>query len=158
MTGISFAKWHLPHSTAAEHNGKTHKAAIKDHKVAWDYEKVVQVRMTVDKNGMLQNTEIQLEVVQEYHSGPKAEKIILGYVKLNLAEYVDPTWEGEEPIVRRYLMQASKINSTLKVSIIDAGAQHPLSSLGFYSDEATGRRAYFHCVWGPPIPSCESAH
>ena len=108
-------KWHLPHSAAAEHRGKTPKALIKDHKVAWNYEKTLQLRVTADKSGLLQTTEIHFEVLQEYHSGPKAERITLGVIKLNLAEYVDDSYEKEEEIVRRYLMQESKINSTVQV-------------------------------------------
>lgn len=50
----------------------------------------------------------------------KGEANMLGYVRLNLAEYVEVesanTGEGGEgEVVRRYLMQGSKINSTLKV-------------------------------------------
>jgi hypothetical protein len=41
----------------------------------------------------------------------------LGYVALNLAEYVEESEDGEEGVTRRYLMQESKINSTLKVGI-----------------------------------------
>ena len=47
-------------------------------------------------------------------------KILLGNVRLNLAEYVN--YEGQsyreedgQGVARRYLMQDSKINSTLKV-------------------------------------------
>lgn len=102
---------------AAEHRGRTSKCHIKDHKVAYDYEKIVSVRLTVDRNGNLQETAIQFEVVQEYSSGTRVERITLGSLKLNLAEYTEPTeYEGEDGVVRRYLMQDSKINSTLKVS------------------------------------------
>lgn len=58
-------------------------------------------------------------MVQDYSAGTRSEKIILGQVVLNLAEYVEES-EGvdvEEGIVRRYLMQESKINSTLKIGI-----------------------------------------
>lgn len=75
------------------------------------------------------------EVVQEYAPstsstaavagtaavvGGKGEANMLGFVRLNLAEYVEVesanTGEGGEgEVVRRYLMQGSKINSTLKV-------------------------------------------
>lgn len=88
---------------------------IKDHKVQWDHEKIIPVRLTVDKTGMLQESEIHLEVVQEYASGARGERIILGHVVLNLAEYVEGG-DAEEGITRRYLMQDSKINSTLRVS------------------------------------------
>jgi hypothetical protein len=72
--------------------------------------------MTLDKNNMLQECEIQFEVLQEYAAGAKAERIVLGHVKLNLAEYVEGNEkDGADGITRRYLMKDSKINSTLKV-------------------------------------------
>lgn len=85
--------------------------------MVWDYVKELPVRLTIDRNGMLQETEIHFEVLQEYSSGAKGERIILGTIKLNLAEYVDSIEEGNDGVVRRYLMQESKINSTLKVGI-----------------------------------------
>lgn len=60
--------------------------------------------------------------MQDYNSaGMRGEKITLGYVTLNLAEYVEESEmgpDGEEGVVRRYLMQESKINSTLKIGIL----------------------------------------
>lgn len=122
VSGTSFIKWHLPHSTAAEHRGRTEKRPIKDHKVIYDYEAKLPVRLTVDKNGMLQESLIEFEVLQEYSGGGREERIALGNVKLNLAEYVEQselssmTGEGLG-VTRRYLMQDSKINSTLKIGI-----------------------------------------
>jgi hypothetical protein len=60
---------------------------------------------------------INFEVLQDYSSGGRGEKITLGYVTLNLAEYVEESEDGEEGVTRRYLMQESKINSTLKIGI-----------------------------------------
>lgn len=71
--------------------------------------------MTVDRNGMLQESEIHFEILQEYSPSSRGERIILGNVRLNLAEFVGESDEGEEAVTRRYLMQESKINSTLKV-------------------------------------------
>jgi hypothetical protein len=71
----------------------------------------------MDKTNMLQECVISFEVIQEYNSGSRGEKIILGHVSLNLAEYVELQGEGEEGVTRRYLMQESKINSTLKIGI-----------------------------------------
>lgn len=59
---------------------------------------------------MLQEQLIVFEVNQEY-SGAR-ERIILGTIKLNLAEYA-----GVQRETRRYLMQDSKINSTIKITI-----------------------------------------
>jgi hypothetical protein len=64
--------------------------------------------MSIGRNGMLQEQPIIFETIQEY-AGAR-ERIALGSVSLNLAEYVGV---GKE--TRRYLMQDSKINSTLKV-------------------------------------------
>ena len=114
-------KWHLPSSTSAEHRGRTDRAPIKEHKVCWDYSRTIPVRLTIDKTNILQETLINFEVVQDYSSGGRGEKITLGYVTLNLAEYVDESEmgpDGEEGVTRRYLMQDSKINSTLKIVIM----------------------------------------
>lgn len=116
VSGTSYVKWHLPSSTSAEHRGHTAKAVIRDHKVTWDYGKTLPVRLTVDRTGMLQESEIHFEVLQEYSPSTRAERIVLGNVKLNLSEFVGGSDEGEEAVMRRYLMQESKINSTLKAS------------------------------------------
>jgi hypothetical protein len=72
----------------------------------------------MDRQNMLQECKIEFEVIQDYNSGARGEKIILGYVSLNLAEYVEILdHDGEDGITRRYLMQESKINSTLKIGI-----------------------------------------
>jgi N-terminal C2 in EEIG1 and EHBP1 proteins len=118
VTGKSFIKWHLPHSAAAEHRGRTDKCAIKDHKVAYNYETTIPVRLVVDKNGMLQESFIYLEVLHEVMSAGKGERICLGHVRINMAEYVEASeQEGEEGVTRRHLLQDSKINSTLKVRL-----------------------------------------
>lgn len=130
VSGTSFVKWHLPSSNAAEHRGKTPKCAIKDHRVLYDYAKTIPVRLSLAKDGMLQSSEIAFEIVQEYSAGGRAERIKLGELRLNLAEYcgLDDSHtmpgagakeggEHEPGIVRRYLMQESKINSTLRIGI-----------------------------------------
>ena len=66
---------------------------------------------------MLQECEIHFEVLQEFSSGRRGDRILLGNIRLNLAEYVDRS-DSPEGITRRYLMQDSKINSTLKIGIM----------------------------------------
>jgi hypothetical protein len=115
------------HSADAHHRGRTPKCAIRDHKVAYDFAVTVPIRMTIDKNQQLLEQYIHFEVIQEYGGGGRAERITLGTVKLNLAEYVEASEQlisagsasGEEieGVTRRYLMQQSKINSTLKVKL-----------------------------------------
>jgi hypothetical protein len=122
VNGASFIKWHLSHSAAAEHRGRTESCPVRDHKVLYNYAMVIPIRLTVDKTGMLQESLIELEVVQEYTGAGRGERISLGHVKLNLAEYVEQSdlapAAGDEPgVTRRYLMQDSKVNSTLKLGI-----------------------------------------
>ncbi|KAF1843055.1 uncharacterized protein K460DRAFT_387253 [Cucurbitaria berberidis CBS 394.84] len=123
VSGKSFIKWHLSHSTAAEHRGRTESCPVRDHRVIYNYSISLPVRLTVDKNGMLQESCAEFEVLQEYDGGSgRGQRITLGHVKLNLAEYVEQSElaaaAGEDPgVTRRYLMQDSKINSTLKLGI-----------------------------------------
>ncbi|KAK6839655.1 hypothetical protein PG990_011270 [Apiospora arundinis] len=201
VSGTSQIKWHLPHSMHGEHRSRTSKCPIDsaNHRVSYNYSKIVPLRITIDRNNTLTECPIEFEVAQEFPSGTgmRDERIILGTVKLNLSEYVEesenfprrsissngpgapgmggpgrararssldharekilgPALNGrpmsghgsrppsspkstmsqgaattsssegplveedvaEEGIVRRYLMQDSKINSTLKIGIL----------------------------------------
>ncbi|KAJ5586995.1 uncharacterized protein N7459_002760 [Penicillium hispanicum] len=114
--GVAWVRWRLPSSSATEHQGHTEKATLSNHRAYWNYEKTLQVRLTIDRTSMLQECEINFEVIQEFHSSPSSEKNVLGRIKLNLAEYVDKVDE-DEGVVRRYLMFDSKVNSTVKIGI-----------------------------------------
>ncbi|KAI1771689.1 N-terminal C2 in EEIG1 and EHBP1 proteins-domain-containing protein [Hypoxylon cercidicola] len=191
VTGTSTIKWHLPNSIHGEHRGRTAKCSIDkiNHRVVYNYSKIVPLRISIDRNNNLSDCPIEFEVLQEFPmvQGGRDEKIALGVVRLNLSEYVEesenfprrsmgmsrigasleharekvgyglshrrqsssksvggpsvlvgssPTSaaaagqlphpeesdivdeEAEEGIVRRYLMQDSKINSTLKIGIL----------------------------------------
>lgn len=117
VNGTAFVKWRLPSSSSAEHHGHTDKAVIIDHRAYWNYEKTLQVRLTIDRNQSLHDCEIHFEIIQEFETGAGGDtKNFLGRIRLNLAEYVDKSDE-DEGIVRRYLMQDSKVNSTLKIGV-----------------------------------------
>lgn len=141
VSGTCFVKWHLSHSAAAEHRGRTQKCTIKDHKVDFDYQEIIDIRLVIGKDQMLQEAFINFEVLQEYSSGGKGERLVLGNIRLNLAEYVDASEQNQgkddEGVTRRYLMQDSKINSTLKVGI---NLRH-----------VEGDRNYYAYVHMPPI-------
>lgn len=114
--GIAYVRWRLPSSSATEHQGYTEKVDVIDHRAAWNYEKSLHVRLTIDRTSTLQECELYFEVIQEFGSTANAEKSMLGKIKLNLAEYVDKI-EHDEGVVRRYLMHDSKVNSTVKIGI-----------------------------------------
>ncbi|KAJ5803295.1 uncharacterized protein N7503_005745 [Penicillium pulvis] len=115
--GTAWVKWRLPSSSgASESQGHTEKAPLADHRASWNYEKTSLVRITIDRNSMLQECDINFEVIQEFHSSPTNDKNVLGKIKLNLSEYVDKV-DDDEGVVRRYLMFDSKVNSTVKIGI-----------------------------------------
>lgn len=102
--GASHIKWHLPHSIHSDHRGRTPKSSIANHRVEYNYNKLIPVRIAIDKNNSLSECLVEFEVIQEFppiHGGPSVagsrdEKITLGRLTLNLAEYV----EESEAIVR----------------------------------------------------------
>lgn len=99
---------------STEHQGHTEKAPLSDHRAYWNYEKVLNVRLTIDRTSILQECDIFFEIIQEFNNS--LEKNVLGKIKLNLAEYVDKV-EEDEGVVRRYLMFDSKVNSTVRIGI-----------------------------------------
>lgn len=129
----------------AEHRGRTGKCPIANHRVDYSFcTLMASIRISVDRNNNLAECPIELEVVQEFAG---TEKMTLGFVRLNLSEYIEeseaftkdvtspgrkrsnsvgvnPAGSGrdldvvEDGIVRRYLMQDSKVNSTLKIGIL----------------------------------------
>ncbi|KAK1656101.1 N-terminal C2 in EEIG1 and EHBP1 proteins-domain-containing protein [Colletotrichum phormii] len=155
VSGTSIVKWNLAHSIHAEHRGRTPQCPISNHKVEYNYSKVVShIRISIDKNNNLTECPVEFEVLQQFPGSGREEKISLGLVKLNLSEYVEesdgltresssfdrghsrkrssgtsqspmstraPVLDDpdvEDGILRRYLMQESKINSTLKIGIL----------------------------------------
>lgn len=104
VNGASHIKWHLPHSIHGEHRGRTSKSPIANHRVEYHYNKLIPVRIAIDKNNSLSECLVEFEVIQEFphiHGGPSVagsrdEKITLGRLTLNLAEYV----EESEAILR----------------------------------------------------------
>jgi hypothetical protein len=111
VSGQAYIKWYIEGSPRADCRSRTNREPIKEHKVIWNYSHTISaIRMVIGKQNILQDMNIVLEVHQEY-SGAR-ERIQLGSVKLNLAAYA-----GLNQETRRYLMQDSKINSTVKIGI-----------------------------------------
>lgn len=70
----------------------------------------------MDKHNKLEEQHIDFHVFQELS---ERETLQIGKLRLNLAEYANGEGRGREDdvVVRRYLMQDSKINSTIKIGI-----------------------------------------
>ncbi|KAG9299573.1 hypothetical protein G9A89_020744 [Geosiphon pyriformis] len=108
LTGLFYVKWNMkcPEKTS----GATERAPIKDYSVFWNYKLSNAAQLVVGKDGMLMPCEFRVNIKQELNGGKVINKI--GSLSLNLAEYV-----GSGKTTRKYLLQNSKINSTLKLTI-----------------------------------------
>ena len=75
-------------------------------------------------------------------------------MKVNLSEYVEGSYEADEGIIRRYLMQESKINSTLKVvfvaAILDEKIKLTLAKLSILMKQIDGERNFVASVRSQP--------
>lgn len=111
VSGLVHVRWHMRDSIRSEARGKTERSAIKEHKVEWGYQTSWTSRIVINKSGLLQESMIEFEVSQEMYGGK--ERHALGKLALNLAEYANLN----ESTTRRYLLQESKVNSTLKIGI-----------------------------------------
>ncbi|KAF2668400.1 hypothetical protein BT63DRAFT_456039 [Microthyrium microscopicum] len=115
VSGKAFVKWRISHNT--DHDDRTSLVSVKDHKALFEYEKTTTIRLVVNKTNWLEESLLTLEVVHEVPTAGKPDRSLLGVVKINLAEYVEASRQSGDMIQRRYLLQESKINSTLKVCI-----------------------------------------
>lgn len=111
VTGQVFVKWHILNSSSAECRGKTDRVPIVDHKASWPkYQRECMFKVGIGRNGVLQERMLMMEVWVEMISG--RERFRIGHVGVNLSEYASVKRE-----TRRYLLQESKMNSTVKVTI-----------------------------------------
>lgn len=110
VSGGIILRFNLDHSS--DH---TPKAPIKDHKASFDWENKIPVRLVVSKDGVLQESILEIDVIHEVPSDGREESIKLGKVRINVSEYVEATRKDEKPIMRRHLLQDSKINAILSV-------------------------------------------
>ena len=111
VSGLVHVRWHLRDSIRSEARGKTDRAPIKDHKVEWGYDSEWSTKLVIDRQGHLQEALTEFEVFQEMYGGK--ERHTLGKLTLNLAEYASKA----EEVSRRYLLQDSKVNSTIRLGI-----------------------------------------
>ncbi|PKK77008.1 hypothetical protein RhiirC2_653709 [Rhizophagus irregularis] len=106
VTGLYYVKLKLKNGEKS--NSMTSRAPIKDHSIFWNYKLENFVQIVIGKDGVLMPCELNLKIKKELNGGKEINNI--GKLSLNLSEYV-----GLNAMTRRYLLQDSKINSTLKV-------------------------------------------
>ncbi|TFK31478.1 N-terminal C2 in EEIG1 and EHBP1 proteins-domain-containing protein [Crucibulum laeve] len=93
--------------------GTTPFVKLKDHSAVWSYTLDTILKFDVDRDThSLHEHELKLVVMQRINPDDPPQNPRLGVVYLNLAEYVD---KGQ--VERRYLLQESKTNATLKLTV-----------------------------------------
>lgn len=113
MTGKVLVKWQHSHTAFG---GTTKEGKIQDHKVTWGHKAESNAWISISRTGELQESHLQLNVIQVLSLGnDKTERVDLGVVKLNLSQFVNICETTKSEFCQRYLLQNSKINSTLKV-------------------------------------------
>ncbi|EDO18040.1 hypothetical protein Kpol_1045p26 [Vanderwaltozyma polyspora DSM 70294] len=135
-TGYCYVKWSLKDGTGisshrlstvesidnqmvnTKSKGETSKHKVKSHKVDWGHviEKPIPVKLHVDKDNNLIEKLLRFRVIyqSEEKSGRGSEKLDLGTVNVNIADYVR---EDEMAVSNRFLLKDSRINSLLSISI-----------------------------------------
>ncbi|KTW31505.1 hypothetical protein T552_00147 [Pneumocystis carinii B80] len=110
VSGQMFIKWYLKDSISTKTRGKSQKVPIKNHKVTWDHDISCIISMKIGKHQRLSESWMIFEVNQELRCA--SHQLVIGRVEINLAEYV-----GLSKETGCYLLQNSKVNSLLKISI-----------------------------------------
>ncbi|KAI9228391.1 MAG: N-terminal C2 in EEIG1 and EHBP1 proteins-domain-containing protein [Piptocephalis tieghemiana] len=109
LTGEYHVRWKI--KAASVQQGRTHRSDLHNHIVNWDEVVTQNVTTLLGKDGILLPCEVHLSIYQVIHSGGRENEKI-GTLTLNLSEYA-----GHEPKVRRYLLENSRFNCTLRLSI-----------------------------------------
>ncbi|CAJ0827139.1 4849_t:CDS:2 [Entrophospora sp. SA101] len=128
ISGLYYVKWKLKHGSKS--NKMTHRAPVKDHSVRWQYKLQDRVQLVIGKDNFLLPCALSLSIKQELNGGKEINNI--GRLKINLSEYV-----GSTVITRHYLLQESKINSTLKKTQIYSGLTGIISDRDVEDDEVS---------------------
>lgn len=84
------------------------RTAVTDHSAVWEQEFVFSIEICTDKRNFLKPCPATIKVKKELEGGRSFQ--LLGIISIDLAEFASP-----KAITRKYLLQNSKINSTLKV-------------------------------------------
>ncbi|TPX33386.1 hypothetical protein SmJEL517_g03745 [Synchytrium microbalum] len=105
VSGVFFVKWKLGTT-----RGRTARESVRDHIVTWNSTFKLEATITVGKDGVLLPCEMLFELKQEVNGAKTAEDV--GVVRVNLSEFA-----GLRGATRRYLLQDSKVNSTMKLML-----------------------------------------
>lgn len=108
VSGLYFIKWKLRNGGSAA--GLTHRVPINQYHIVFETTFQVTATIPIGKDGVLSPCHLYLVVKQQLDEDTVAEKI--GICLINLAECA-----GSRTSDRKFLLEDSKINATIKISI-----------------------------------------
>ncbi|ODV90398.1 hypothetical protein CANCADRAFT_106224 [Tortispora caseinolytica NRRL Y-17796] len=111
VSGYVLVKWYLKDSPKPDARGRTDHAPIRDHKVTWDYVRSAEFRIRINSDNVLSECLLVFEIYSEV--GAMRHRASLGNLTINVSEHVGK--EGQ--LARRYLLQSSKVNAVIRISI-----------------------------------------
>ncbi|OBZ89832.1 hypothetical protein A0J61_02130 [Choanephora cucurbitarum] len=103
VSGYYYVNWKL--KNASHTTGTTERVHIQDHQVTWNHPINTMIQLIINKQQVLSNCELKLEIFQK---GGKE----IGSLSINLSEYA-----GLGVTTERYLLENCKFNSTIKLSL-----------------------------------------
>lgn len=112
VNGQFLLKYKFPRNSINDNiRGFVPPAGIKDHTVTWNADISSKVGMILGKDGVLMPCKFKITVYKEINGGNKLEKV--GKIYLDLVEIA----AKPSTICDRFLLEQSKINSRLELSI-----------------------------------------
>lgn len=114
VTGRCWVKWYVRDSAKPDARGRTAQIPVRDHKAQWDEHVNLRFRLGIqNKTKLLKEYVVIFDVVWDQNG---ADKLTLGRVEINLAEYVNKT-SNKDVKKTKYLLKNSKINGALALTI-----------------------------------------
>ena len=110
VSGRCWVRWYVRDSAKPDARGKTEHMPIKEHRALWDHEINIPAKIGIGKMNVLKEYMVIFDVMWDQNG---SDKLQLGKVELNLAEYVG----GTEPKKTKYLLKNSKINGALSLTV-----------------------------------------
>jgi hypothetical protein len=104
LSGLYYSKFKLGRIKKS-----TLKVAVKNHIVIWNQEFVLETSINVGRDGVLQNSDLNISIKQSLVEG-NTEKI--GIVCLNLSEFA-----GQRMVTKRVLLRDSNVNCILRITV-----------------------------------------
>lgn len=102
-------------SAKPDARGRTAHVPVREHRAQWDESVNIHFRLSIhSKTKVLKERVVIFDVIWDQNG---TDKLTLGRVEINLAEYVNKNGSNKHGKKTKYLLKNSKINGALALSI-----------------------------------------